>query len=503
MIATPWSLDPFKGIRKHAINPDPKRMVEAFSRIGYKLEEAVADVIDNAIDAGAEHVLIRFFLSDSSIQRIAILNDGQGLTETEIDDAMQFGVDMNKPDKALGKFGMGLKTASFSQCKSVSLLSRHKKDSAGRRWTVDSISEGWLCDDIDHKEVKELLDRDWGVDQIDLSEKGTLVVWDDLDNQRIDRGHGDVVTSKYLPSLQKHIGLVFHRFLSDGRIRIQVDAVDADTGVAGCPNEIFPMDPFSYAKSGAEGYPTVFQLPFKGFPKLHLEAHIWPSNSKDTGYKLGGGRVAERQGFYFYRNDRLIQAGGWNNWRESDAEPHTSLARVKIELPAAFDGIFRLNVQKSKLDVPPVFLESLDSVQSDGKTLQQYVQDANNVYRAGKEKKIAQSRTSPGLGVPYRVRRIAKQMESPLSRTGLKVSIGWKRLPENIFFKVDNENSKIWINREFRESIKQDGLNDLGLFKTLLYLLLRNEVKRERIREDHQWVLETINQELLSAINRV
>jgi hypothetical protein len=78
-----------------------------------------------------------------------------------------------------------------------------------------------------------------------------------------------------------------------------------------------------------------FHVVTKGFPPLDLEAHIWPSNSTGLGYKLGGGKVAERQGFYFYRNDRLIQAGGWNKWRESDAEPHSSLARVKINIDLA------------------------------------------------------------------------------------------------------------------------------------------------------------------------
>ncbi len=96
------------------IPPNPKGVVGAFVRIGYSLEEAVADVIDNAIDAGAGLVLLRFFLANSSIKRIAILNNGKGLRDTEINTAMEFGGDNNKFDQSLGKFGMGLKTASIN-----------------------------------------------------------------------------------------------------------------------------------------------------------------------------------------------------------------------------------------------------------------------------------------------------------------------------------------------------------------------------------------------------
>ncbi len=206
------------------------------------------------------------------------------------------------------------------------------------------------------------------------------------------------MTSKYLPSLQKHLGLVFHRFLSDGRVKIKVDAVDADTGTTGMPNLIYPMDPFSYPRSGSREYPKVFEINMPGLPTLALEAHVWPSNSNDLGYKLGGGKVAERQGFYFYRNDRLIQAGGWNRWHESDSEPHTSLARVKVNLSADFDSTFRLNVQKSKLDVPPVFIEVLDSVTKDGKSFLRYFKDADAVYRKGKAEKTAKKTVVPGSG---------------------------------------------------------------------------------------------------------
>ena len=92
-MAFSWNLKPFRVVRKHKIPPNPRGVVGAFSRIGYKLEEAIADVIDNAIDAEADHILVRFFLKNSSIQRIAIVNNGKGLKDNEINAAMEFGGD--------------------------------------------------------------------------------------------------------------------------------------------------------------------------------------------------------------------------------------------------------------------------------------------------------------------------------------------------------------------------------------------------------------------------
>ena len=494
-----WSLLPFKASKKRVIPPDPKGVVDAFARIGYTLEQSVADVIDNAIDAEAKNVVVRFFLEDSSIRRIAIVNDGQGLKDSEIDAAMEFGRNNKKSGQSLGKYGMGLKTASFNQCKSVSLLSCTEKELAGRRWTTESIAAGWCCDELDKKEIESLLTRDWGLGDLRSMGRGTIVVWDNLNTQRLDRGHADIVSSKYLPRLQKHLGLVFHRFLSSGRFEIRVDTLDAKTGMAGPSNSIFPLDPFSYKRSGCDGYPSLFKVQMKGLPQLNLEAHIWPSNSNDVGYKLGGGRVSERQGFYFYRNSRLIQAGGWNGWRESDAEPHLSLARVKIDLSSAFDDVFKLNVQKSGIDVPAVFLDELETTENDGKTILQYVQKANDVYRKGKSEKTAKSQVVPGAGVPNSVRRVESEDIGSASKKATSIAVRWKKLPSKIVFSFDRETSTIWANSEFKPLISNNA-GSVRLFNTMLYLVLKDIVKLERLHETHIDEMDTINNELLAAL---
>ena len=217
------------------------------------------------------------------------------------------------------------------------------------------------------------------------------------------------------------------------------------------------------------------------------------------GYKLGGGRVSERQGFYFYRNSRLIQAGGWNGWRESDAEPHLSLARVKIDLSSAFDDVFKLNVQKSGIDVPAVFLDELETTENDGKTILQYVQKANDVYRKGKSEKTAKSQVVPGAGVPNSVRRVESEDIGSASKKATSIAVRWKKLPSKIVFSFDRETSTIWANSEFKPLISNNA-GSVRLFNTMLYLVLKDIVKLERLHETHIDEMDTINNELLAAL---
>ena len=114
---------------------------------------------------------------------------------------------------------------------------------------------------------------------------------------------------------------------------------------------------------------------------LNMIAHIWPAKSEKPEYKLGGGRVAERQGFYFYRNNRLIQGGGWNKVRESDSEPHFSLARVLIDLPPSLDAAFGLTIQKSKVVPPSPFKSLVKAAKAGNTTFEDYIAAADETYR--------------------------------------------------------------------------------------------------------------------------
>jgi hypothetical protein len=463
------------------ILPDPKGVLTALARIGYELEVALADLVDNSIDADASAILIRFFRTNDRLVSIAVVDDGLGMTEARLDQAMGFGADMGKGFEHLGKYGMGLKSASFSQCKSVTVVTKRGRSVVARRWTADNIKRGWVCDHIDRTAAGLHLQQNWGELSVDRS--GTLVHWDGLDAFRVAGDRADGVLEEYFRRIQTHLGLHFHRFVEEGRVSILLDAVNEETGEYGPAREIEPLDPFGYPTTGRRGYPRTFTLHIGGVGKLDAIAHIWPRRSRTQEYTLGGGKVAQRQGFYFYRNDRLIQGGGWNGWRD-DAEPHSSLARVQVDLPGEYDQAFGLNVQKSAVSVPAGFLEALETASSGPVTFRQYVLDAIETYRTKTSAVDTEPPLVPGRGVGSALaRQLRRHVVGRSRRETRGVEFVWKAMPADRFFEVDRNRDIIYLNRAYRAAVLH-GLRgsaaDAPLIKTLLFLLLEDDLDRQR-----------------------
>lgn len=469
-------------VRTSVIPPDAGGVLTALARVGYDLEVALADIVDNSLDAQADTVLIRFLRTSGRLTSLVIVDNGHGIPEAGFDAAMGFGADTGKENSDLGKYGMGLKSASFSQSQAVTVLSGHGGEAAGRRWTTDNIRSGWICEHIDPTAAADHLSQDWG--QLVLNGSGTVIRWDDLDAFRVARDRADGVLEDYFRRIALHLGLHFHRFLAAGRLQILVDAVNEETGDRGSARPIAALDPFGYPETGRRSYPRGFRLDIAGVGALDVEAHIWPRRSRHSGYILGGGKVSQRQGFYFYRNDRLIQAGGWNGWRD-DAEPHSSLARVRVDLPGDYDDAFGLNLQKSSVSVPAGFFEALVVSRSDGTSFAQYLRDAIETYRrrsgrpAGPEAPLV-----PGAGITKslarRLRRMAVVNSGDPARS---VTLAWKTLPESEFFRLDRDNDTLHLNTRYRSAVmlgKRGGPADAPLVKTLLFLLLETELSRER-----------------------
>lgn len=479
--------------------PDAGGVAQAFSRIGYRIEEALADLIDNSVDAQARSVLIRFFRTSASIDRIAIVDNGNGMTTRALDQAMKFGGKQAHKETDLGKYGIGLKSASLSQCRSLSLVTRSRSGCGGRRWTIASIERDWFCEQIHSTTIDQILDADWA--GTSLAASGTVVIWDDLDRLRRSREDVEQTLTRLFKVIPAHLGLVFHRFISAKKIRLFIDVQNTETGVRFQPIEVEPLDPFSYPRTGKNGYPKAFVMRLPKLPPTKIVAHIWPPKSKETGYRLGGGKVSSRQGFYFYRNDRLIQAGGWNGWRESESEPHSSLARVSVELPSIFDSVFRLKVQKSGLDVPPEFLVAVDALRSGPTSMMDYLRDANEIYRGQVEEPDLP--VIAGSGIDARLRRLIRKSYAGRDRHVREVRFRWQRLPESRFFEIDRQSDQLIINSMYRKLLTaQDdtGTNE-SLTKALLFLLVRDEFDRKRVRQERKQAIDTINRILVSALN--
>jgi hypothetical protein len=486
-------------IGQKIIDPDPN-VVDAFKNIGYSIEAAVADLVDNSIDAGADLVLIRFVRSEYELLRLAVVDNGQGMSEATIDRAMQFGGQRPYREGDLGMYGMGLKSASLSQADSVTVLSRAKGRAAvGRRWTEAQAKAGWKCDIVERAYARDELGRGWHSD-LDGSSSGTIVMWDEVRDFQKATDRVDAYLRRVRLAIGNHLGLQLHRFLETG-LRILIDTENIETDDLGMQTAVVPLNPFSYPKTGKHGYPKEFELSLNDASGLSVVAHIWPARSHLPGYKLGGGAVSRRQGFYFYRNDRLIQAGGWNNLRD-DAEPHLSLARVVVNLPAAFESFFSVRFNKQGVDAPRSFVDAAEDARAtDGTTFPKYIEDAIHVYRSRGEAKLP-SLVPPGRGLRAEVRKEIRRQLPVLPKEDA-IDIVWRVLPEDRFFLVDRDNAELVLNARFRDRLigsHRASAADAPLIKALMYLLLNKTFRTQRESKIERATLRAYEQILLAAV---
>ena len=109
--------------------PRARKTQKALRGLGYKFNSSVADLVDNSISANAENVKIYFFRPNGGSEfNLFILDDGHGMDAEKLGEAITYGSEQDYQKGSLGKFGMGLKTASLAHCnKRYSRLKDHEK----------------------------------------------------------------------------------------------------------------------------------------------------------------------------------------------------------------------------------------------------------------------------------------------------------------------------------------------------------------------------------------
>lgn len=464
---------------------------KALTNQGYGFEVAVADLIDNSIDAGADQIVVHFLRDAKRILTLLIIDNGHGMDDAGLDAAMTVGRRRQYGEHSLGMYGTGLKAASLSHASSLTVVSRTKRSrAAGRRLTAEGIEDGFRCDTVDPVYAQELIDRYDGI----IEWHGTVVRWDQVRSfETVAQGQSDKYLSNAISRLENHLGLYLHRFLQRG-LNLDIAVWDVSSGNGTLGEEVDhiavePLDPFGYKVPGKAGYPRQFTAPVEGVGEIRLSAHIWPAKSKQAGFRQIGA-LAERQGFYFYRHDRLVQAGGWNGLR--NPESHLTLARVAVDLPAHQNGVLSLDVKKEKITVTPAFTLGVESaIDSSGSTFHNYLRDAETAYRDGSKRTEIARRpvTPPGKGLDPKIKRVIKE-ELPEKAGEEPIAITWSTLPAGRFFDLDRENNSILLNRDFRDDFNdghRGGANDAPMMKTLLYLLLEDcfgLARWERTRQD-------------------
>ncbi|MEV5793007.1 ATP-binding protein [Streptomyces sp. NPDC052192] len=464
--------------------PPDGRYMEALSSQGYGFEVAIADLVDNSIDAGAQNVLVHFLRDGDNLVSLVIVDDGKGMDETELDVAMTVGGRRDYDAKALGMFGTGLKSASLSHAESVTVVSRTKRSRpVGRRWLMERAKHGFECDIIDPTYAQDFIDFYQGRP---IAFQGTIIRWDGVKDfpKRGGGGQTDRYLHRTVNKLGLHLGLHLHRFLVRTDFHITISVQDVRTGIEYANYGVVSLDPFAYPVSGDSSYPCTFTTDLPGLRPVRLESHIWPPRSSLDEYKAFGS-VLERAGFYFYRNDRLVQAGGWNNYRQP--EQQLSLARVAVDLPDDPDGkYFRLTVKKDGVQASPEFADSLDAAPGgSGRVFASYLADAERVYReARKHAGIARkAAVPPGRGLDAQVRHVVEE-ELPMLDHETPLHFRWQRLPTDTFFEIEQEDRVLLLNQHYRAALlggRTGSVDDAPVVKALMYLLMQDAFQRERI----------------------
>ena len=349
--------------------PKPEALIESLRAVGYTLETAVADIIDNSIAASARNVWVNFHW-DGQKSYISVLDDGVGMDEKELSNAMRPGSQSpleTRSEKDLGRFGLGLKTASFSQARCLTVLSK-KQDlpTCTRKWDLYYV--------IESKQWRLLKSAgesgEFCESQIKDLQSGTLVLWQNMDRLTEGTTTNDAKArdhfNQQIEEVREHLGMIFHRYLSgpSERLSIWINGREKQ-------NRVKPWDPFVTAHDSTLLMPTD-QIDF-GSEVVAIKGYVLPhkdrfDSDEDCSRAAGPNGWNAQQGFYIYRNDRMLVSGEWlklGRPRPWAKQEHYRLARLSIDIPNNIDSEWSLYVKKSTAKPPPQIKQKLFKLAAD------------------------------------------------------------------------------------------------------------------------------------------
>ena len=479
--------------------PPAPRSLEALGR-NHSLEAALAELVDNAIDAQATHVLIRFVQSAGRLVQLVVVDDGSGMSDAEIDIAMAVGGERSYRSGEIGRFGLGLKAASFSQANVLTVMSRRgDRQAVGRRWRLERAKEDFSCEVIVPAYATASINAEW---DLPPSSSGTLVRWDEVRGFPAIANEAEVnrFLAKAIERINTHLGLIYHRLLEREEVRIYVDVEDVEEGL-GQRIEIGPLNPFAYPRSGVPGWPRTLEIAAAD-GAVDLVCHIWPGRSQLEQFRLDGDRLA-RQGIYVYLNDRLIQRGGWNGLVQIDKQ--VNLARVSVDVEGDVAEFLSIKPEKNGIEPGPRFGSLVVAASfADGSGFEDYIEAARGYLKeSNRRERLRKARIPPGSGFDPKIRRAIRR-EIP-SRDDEPIQIRWGPLPDGEFFHVDRDESTLWLSKRYRAALaggRPGSLNDFPVLKTLLYLVFEEVFEGQHLGSRDKDNIE-LWQELLTCAGEV
>jgi hypothetical protein len=342
-------------VRDEDAVPDPQLM-ESMRAVGYTLETAVADIIDNSITAGGDQVGVRFTAIPEP--RIAIVDNGSGMDQEALVQAMKLAgrpPSYRRQPHDLGRFGLGLKTASLSQARSLTVATKQGQRLRAVRWDLDHLASTgrWSLQVLEDTEIHSL---PW-IESLDSHESGTLVLWKKLDQLHAAPELVESQLDELMKRVRDHLGLVFHRFTGSTMPPLTKPLTLRINGAA-----VPRVDPFlTHHRGTREGPQEHINL---GAARVTVQPYTLPYISKlsaaDRRVAQVAGPLRDSQGFYIYRAGRLVLWGTW--FRIIPRDELGKLARVQVDMPNTLDHLWALDIKKSSASPPPAVRRRLAQI---------------------------------------------------------------------------------------------------------------------------------------------
>ena len=327
--------------RAENARPNPKSTINSYRSFGYNLSTAIADIVDNSISANADTIEIEYKWEGKN-SHISIIDNGNGMNLEELISAMTPGSkdpEEIRNENDLGRFGMGLKTASFSQCKRLTVITKKKGYNTIKRcWDIDYINqvEEWVL--LDYVSEPSFINK------LDQFESGTIVLWENLDRIVGDsqKNNESVKNAFYqeMSVVKEHLSLVFHRFIENSRIILNSNTYPIE-----------PWNPFLYNLTTKPEMGQSERLNNNVEVTYYILPHM--SRISHDEYEKSGGPLGwlNQQGFYIYRGDRLLVSGDWLGLEKK--RDYSKLARIAVNFPNTGDFDWNLDIKKSTA-TPPI-----------------------------------------------------------------------------------------------------------------------------------------------------
>ncbi|CAN5438279.1 ATP-binding protein [soil metagenome] len=362
----------FSNLETADATPNAASLIETFRAIGYDIETAIADLVDNSISAGATEVYINFKWEGSNTS-LYILDNGCGMSDTELREAMRPGTKnplSERNDKDLGRFGLGMKTASFSQCRHLSVISKTNANPISYwTWDLDYVSQSGLWNLIKIEPDQELIEK------LSRLQQGTVVQWKLIDRLTKDYKNDEVSLKRFttvIENIKAHLSMIFHRFIEAKELIIWFQ-----------DREVRPWNPFISEQLRVQNFPSTDycngQVQVKGYVLKHKSSFTTEEFKAAAGIRGWN----DHQGFYIYRKNRMLVSGSWLGlWAK---EEHFKLARIAIDITSNVDAEWQIDIRKAIARMPAHLKNSIKSNAADVRAV------AVNVYRTRSKPVLAKS----------------------------------------------------------------------------------------------------------------